>query len=59
MQNLAPRPPTDRLQRIERARSLVMHAAQDGGNLVLKGADVLRNNWFFLFVDAIDRKSVV
>ena len=26
---------------------------QDGNSLVLKGADVLRNNWFFLFVDAM------
>lgn len=25
----------------------------DGNSLVLKGSDVLRNNWFFLFVDAM------
>src|SRR5205823_12716855 len=24
---------------------------QEGNSLVLKGSDVLRNNWFFLFVD--------
>ena len=27
-------------------------------NLVLKGADVLRNNWFFLFVDAMKEQKV-
>ncbi len=27
-------------------------------NLVLKGADVLRNNWFFLFVDAMKDQKV-
>lgn len=27
-------------------------------NLVLKGADVLRNNWFFLFVDAMNDMKV-
>ena len=27
-------------------------------NLVLKGADVLRNNWFFLFVDAMNEQKV-
>ena len=26
---------------------------QDGNSLVLKGVDVLKNNWFFLFVDAM------
>lgn len=26
---------------------------QEGNSLILKGADVLRNNWFFLFVDAM------
>ncbi len=26
---------------------------EDSGTLALKGADVLRNNWFFLFVDAM------
>ena len=27
-------------------------------NLVLKGADVLRNNWFFLFVDAMNEMKI-
>jgi superfamily II DNA or RNA helicase len=31
---------------------------QDNNNLVLKGADVLRNNWFFLFVDAMKEMKV-
>ena len=30
----------------------------DGSNLVLKGADVLKNNWFFLFVDAMKEMKV-
>ena len=31
---------------------------QEGGSLVLKGTDVLRNNWFFLFVDAMKDMKV-
>ncbi len=31
---------------------------QDGNSLVLKGADVLKNNWFFLFVDAMKEMKV-
>ena len=31
---------------------------QDGNSLVLKGADVLKNNWFFLFVDAMQEMKV-
>lgn len=30
----------------------------DGSALALKGADVLKNNWFFLFVDAMGEKKV-
>ena len=30
----------------------------DGSALALKGADVLRNNWFFLFVDAMNEAKV-
>ena len=33
-------------------------AKQETGSLVLKGADVLRNNWFFLFVDAMKDMKV-
>ncbi len=32
---------------------------QDGNSLVLKGADVLKNNWFFLFVDAMKEMKVL
>ena len=31
---------------------------QDGNSLVLKGVDVLKNNWFFLFVDAMKEMKV-
>ena len=31
---------------------------QEGNSLILKGADVLRNNWFFLFVDAMKEAKV-
>lgn len=31
---------------------------EGSSNLVLKGADVLRNNWFFLFVDAMKDQKV-
>ena len=31
---------------------------QEGNSLILKGADVLRNNWFFLFVDAMKDAKV-
>ena len=32
--------------------------SDDGSALALKGADVLKNNWFFLFVDAMGEKKV-
>ena len=31
---------------------------EDQATLALKGADVLRNNWFFLFVDAMEEKKI-
>jgi non-specific serine/threonine protein kinase len=31
---------------------------KETGSLVLKGADVLRNNWFFLFVDAMKEMKI-
>lgn len=31
---------------------------EDGAALALKGADVLKNNWFFLFVDAMNEQKV-
>ncbi len=30
----------------------------DGDNLVLKGAEVLKNNWFFLFIDAMKEMNI-
>ncbi len=30
----------------------------DGNNLVLKGAEVLKNNWFFLFIDAMKEMEI-
>lgn len=30
----------------------------EGSGLVLKGADILRNNWFFLFVDAMKEMKI-
>ena len=32
--------------------------SQEGNSMILKGADVLRNNWFFLFVDAMKESKV-
>ena len=32
--------------------------AHNGSNLVLKGADVLKNNWFFLFVDVMKEMKI-
>ena len=32
--------------------------SQDGNSLVLKGIDVLKNNWFFLFVDAMKEMKI-
>ena len=40
------------LNKLESLHSLFM-PQKDTGSLVLKGADVLRNNWFFLFIDAM------
>jgi superfamily II DNA or RNA helicase len=31
---------------------------QEGNSLILKGSDVLKNNWFFLFVDAMKEQKV-
>jgi SNF2 family DNA or RNA helicase len=31
---------------------------QEGNSLILKGVDVLKNNWFFLFVDAMKEAKV-
>ena len=44
-------------QKLENLHSLFVRP-QDGGSLILKGADVLRNNWFFLFVDAMKEMKI-
>ncbi len=45
---------------IDKLQNLHSHfiRPQEGGSLVLKGEDVLRNNWFFLFVDAMKEMKV-
>ncbi len=45
------------LQKLESLHSGFI-TKQETGSLVLKGADVLRNNWFFLFVDAMKEIKV-
>lgn len=40
------------MNKLEGLHSLFVRQ-EENGSLVLKGADVLRNNWFFLFVDAM------
>lgn len=45
------------MQKLENLHSqFIRHA--DTGSLVLKGIDVLRNNWFFLFIDAMKEMKV-
>jgi hypothetical protein len=45
---------------IDRLRNLHSNfiSFEDGSALALKGAEVLRNNWFFLFVDAMNEAKV-
>ena len=45
------------LKKLESLHSLFVRP-NDNNSLVLKGADVLRNNWFFLFVDAMKEMKV-
>ena len=45
------------IKRLEGLHSLFVRP-NDNTSLVLKGADVLRNNWFFLFVDAMKEMKV-
>jgi superfamily II DNA or RNA helicase len=45
------------IQKLENLHSLFIRP-HDSSSLVLKGADVLRNNWFFLFVDAMKEIKV-
>jgi non-specific serine/threonine protein kinase len=45
------------IARLEALHSQFIHP-EGPGSLALKGADVLRNNWFFLFVDAMEEMKV-
>ena len=40
------------IQKLQNLHSSFIHN-EDSGTLALKGTDVLKNNWFFLFVDAM------
>lgn len=46
------------IARLESLHSQFVRTNDNSGNLVLKGSDVLRNNWFFLFVDAMKDMKV-
>lgn len=46
------------LKKLESLHSLFVRPDDNKNNLVLKGADVLRNNWFFLFVDAMNEMKI-
>jgi superfamily II DNA or RNA helicase len=45
------------IQKLEGLHSQFMHP-QDSDSLILKGPDVLKNNWFFLFIDAMKEMKV-
>ncbi len=46
------------LKKLENLHSMFVRPDDNKNNLVLRGADVLRNNWFFLFVDAMNDMKV-
>ncbi len=46
------------IKKLENLHSMFMRPDDNKNNLVLRGADVLRNNWFFLFVDAMNEMKV-
>ncbi len=45
------------IQKIENLHSQFIHPSESD-TLALKGTDVLKNNWFFLFVDAVKEMNV-
>lgn len=45
------------IQKLESLHSLFTRS-DNKSNLILKGVDVLKNNWFFLFVDAMNEMKV-
>ena len=46
------------LKKLENLHSMFVRPDDNKNNLVLRGADVLRNNWFFLFVDAMNEMKI-
>ncbi|MFM6926572.1 MAG: SNF2 helicase associated domain-containing protein [Ferruginibacter sp.] len=46
------------LKKLESLHSMFVRPDDHKNTLVLRGADVLRNNWFFLFVDAMNEMKV-
>jgi hypothetical protein len=46
------------IAKLEALHSRCLCGRRNDNSLVLKGADVLRNNWFFLFVDAMKEMKV-
>ena len=46
------------IKKLESLHTLFVRPDDNKNNLVLRGADVLRNNWFFLFVDAMNELKV-
>lgn len=46
------------LKKLENLHSMFVRPDDNKNHLVLRGADVLRNNWFFLFVDAMNEMKV-
>jgi non-specific serine/threonine protein kinase len=45
------------IQKVEKLHSQFIKP-EGGAQLALKGAEVLKNNWFFLFVDAMKEMKV-
>jgi non-specific serine/threonine protein kinase len=46
------------MKKLESLHSMFVRPDDQKNNLVLRGTDVLRNNWFFLFVDAMNEMKV-
>ncbi len=48
----------DFVKKIENLHSLFIRPDDSTNSLVLKGNDVLKNNWFFLFIDAMKEMNI-
>jgi SNF2 family DNA or RNA helicase len=46
------------IKKIENLHSSFIHIDTDADTLALKGNDVLKNNWFFLFADAVKEMNI-